>query len=143
ERFAADHTGRVVEIMEVSPVRMVKHGDALDAVYRVRDDGEYFGFIDPDIFATGPFLRMFRDALEECDAVTSGRELWSDHNVLPEGHIGVNGEYFFDRDGFTFGSPHLALYRRATLDDTIPRWDVGFGSAGNDIPKRTRARLRS
>ena len=48
-------------------------------------------------------------------AVTSGREVWSSTNVLPEGHPGVPGEVFFDRSGFTFGSPHLALYRRAEL----------------------------
>src|SRR5690606_22166711 len=49
--------------------------------------------------------------------------------------------HFFDEDGFTFGSPHLAMYRRDALDETFRRWGVGFASAGPELEPATRARL--
>lgn len=143
ERYAERHDGRVVEVIDVSPRTMVRHGDALDTIFRTRDDGDHFCFIDPDICARGPFLGPFEQALTGAAAVTSGRELWADDNVRPAEHIGVNGEFFFDQDGYTFGSPHLALYRREELGQTIDRWGVGFSSAGNDISAEARDRLRA
>lgn len=141
ERFSAEHPGRVVEVTEVSVERMIRHGDALDSIFKTRDDGELFCFIDPDVVACGPFLPFFRSVLERSDAVTSGREVWSQGNVRPAEHPGVNGEYFFDQDGFTFGSPHIAVYRRSVVTETMARWSVGFSSAGNDLPESTRQKL--
>jgi hypothetical protein len=140
ERFAEDHPDRVVEVVDVSPDRMVGHGQALDAVVRMRDDGEHFCLIDPDIKASGPFVDRFLAMLDSCAGVTSGQEVWNDDNVVPEGHLGVGGRHFFDRDGFVFGSPHLGFYRRGPLVETMDRWDVGFGSAGPELsPEATRA----
>lgn len=141
ERFAEAHPGRVVEVVDVSPTVMLRHGDCLDQILRTRDDGELFGLADPDIFVRGPFLPTFVDLLAGHDAVTSGRELWSRSNVIPEGHAGVNGEYFFDRDGYVFGSPHFAIYKRSALDETVERWGVGFSSAGNDLSDAARDRI--
>lgn len=143
EHFAAAHPGRVVEVREVATDRMIRHGAALDAVLADRDDGALFALIDPDIVARGPFLGPLLDRLGDHHAVTSGREVWAEGNVRPAAHPGVNGEHFFDQDGFTFGSPHLALYRRDALVDTMRRWDVGFASAGNDISEGARAALAS
>lgn len=142
QAFASQRPGRVVEVLEVSTDRMVRHGDALDLVLRTRDDGELFALIDPDILARGSFLPLFLAQLADHDAVTSGKEVWSDHNIRPADHPGVNGEYFFDQDGFVFGSPHLAIYRRAAVEETVQRWGVGFSSAGNDIPEAARDALR-
>lgn len=139
--FAAAHPGRVVEVLEVSTERMVRHGDALDEVLRTRDDGPWFAFVDPDIAALGPYLPRFVALLGEADAVTSGKEVWSDHNVRPADHPGVSGEHFYDQDGYAFGSPHFAIYRRSALLDTMDRWSVGFSSAGNDLGDAARARL--
>ena len=141
EAFAAHHPGRVVEVHEVSTDVMLPHGVALDRVLQTRDDGEFFALIDPDIVAREPFLGVFRDLLGTRAAVTSGKEVWSTHNIKPAEHPGVNGEYFFDQDGFTFGSPHFAIYRSKALRATAGRWDVGFGSKGNDISVEARTRL--
>lgn len=139
--FAAAHPGRVVEVLEVSTDRMVRHGDALDQVLQTRDDGAWFAFVDPDIAALGPYLPPFLDLLAEADAVTSGREVWSSTNVRPVDHPGVSGEHFFDQDGYVFGSPHFAIYRRSALLDTTRRWSVGFSTAGGDLSEPARARL--
>jgi hypothetical protein len=139
--YAAAHADRVVEVTVASTGAMLRHGDCLDQVLGSTDDGPLFSLLDPDILATGPFLAPFIDQLDHHDAVTSGTELWSEDNIRPDGHIGVNGEIFYDRDGYVFGSPHLAIYRAGPLRATIRRWGAGFSSAGNDISDEARARL--
>ena len=140
-QFARRHRDRVVEVLDVSPNVMVAHGVALDAIRRERDDGELFCFADPDIKARRPFLDDFRELLSQYDAVTSGKEVWTDDNVLPADHAGVGERHFYDSRGFVFGSPHFAMYRRDPLDETLDRWGVGLGSAGPELSAATRARL--
>lgn len=141
EDFAARLPDRVVEVLDVS-AEMVAHGVALDRVRSQRDDGGWFCLIDPDIKANAPFVPCFADLLADgCAAVTSGKEVWSDDNVIPVDHPGVAGEFFYDRAGFVFGSPHLAIYDRGALDATTARWGVGLGSAGPDLSDAASARL--
>ena len=140
EAYRARHPHRVVEVLDVS-TEMIAHGQALDLVREVRDDGEWFCLIDPDIKVNAPFVGDLAAVLDDADVVTSGKEVWSTTNVLPEGYWGVAGEYFYDRDGFVFGSPHLAIYRRSVLDEVCERWDVGMGSAGPELSDAARAHL--
>lgn len=143
-RFAEAHSDRVVEVMNVSDGSMVSHGEALDIVYRQRHDGEFFCFVDADIKARAPFLAEFSELLTEHEAVTSGAEIWTDENVVPDDHIGMGlgGRHFYDRDGFVYGCPHMAMYHRSALEDTLSRWGVGFGTRGAaDLPDAARARL--
>ena len=141
EDFARRHRHRVVEVLDVSSTAMVAHGVALDSVRRVRDDGELFCFVDSDIKARRPFLDDFREILSKCDAVTSGKEVWTDSNVLPADQVGVGGRHFYDTRGFIFGSPHFAMYSRDTLEETLARWDIGLGSAGPELNDAARARM--
>src|SRR5690606_13602930 len=64
EEFAAAHAERVVEGF-VSSMSMERPGDALDAVFAARDDGDHFCFLDPDILAEGPFLRELLAAIDD------------------------------------------------------------------------------
>lgn len=141
QRAAARRPDRIAEVLVVSD-ELIGHGLALDAVRRRRDDGPVFAAIDPDIKANGPFVGDLLALLDgDVVAVSSATEVWSADNVVPEGHWGVAGEHFYDRDGFTFGGPHLVLYRRDALDATCDRWGVTLGSAGPEIPDEARARL--
>ena len=133
--------GRIVEALVVSTDDMLRHGDALDLVRTWRDDGDFFCLMDPDILATGPFLARFHERLAHNDVVTSGTEVWSADNLVPQGHLGVAGEHFFDRDGYVFGSPHMAIYRAGPLAETTARWGVGFGSGGAGLSDKTRSQL--
>jgi hypothetical protein len=133
EEFAAAADGRVTEVF-ISSTTIDRHGQALDAVLLARDDGEFFCFVDPDILARGRYLEPFADALDAgCAGVTSGKGVWTDDVVVPAGHPGVPGECFYSRDGYLFGSPHFAMYRRAPLLATMSRWGVGFGSTGGEL----------
>lgn len=141
EEFARRHRDRVIEVVEASATRMVAHGVAIDAVRVIRDDGELFCFVDPDIPARAPFLDDFLAIVMKHDAVTSGKEVWVDDNVLPDGAAGVGGRHFYDSRGFTFGSPHFAMYRRTALDDTLARWEIGLGSAGPELGDAAKAHM--
>lgn len=141
EDFARSHADRVVEVFEASSTAMIAHGVCLDAVRGSRDDGPLFCLIDPDIKARTPFLGEFRELLSTFDAVTSGKEVWTDDNVVPVGALGVGGRHFYDSRGFVLGSPHFAMYRRAALDDTCARWGIGLGSAGPELSDAARARM--
>jgi hypothetical protein len=145
EDYAAAHSGRVIEILDVSPETMVAHGVALDAVRRQRDDGDLFCLVDPDIKARGPFLPPYLELLGTHSAVTSGRQVWVDDHVVPDTHLGLglDGRHFFHPNGFVYGCPHLAMYRRADLDETCDRWGIGLGSAGPELSDAARARLAS
>jgi hypothetical protein len=136
--FAGRHRERVVEVLEVSDSAMIAHGVALDRVRALRDDGDRFCFVDSDIKARRPFLDDFREILSRVDAVTSGKEVWTDDNVLPDGSVGVGGRHFYDEAGFTFGSPHFAMYQRDALEDTLARWGIGLGSAGPELSDAAR-----
>ena len=141
EEFREEHADRVLEVMFVSD-KMNAHGVALDAALEQRDDGDYFCFIDPDILARGPFVHAFAERLAEgCAGITSGRGVWRDDDVLPKGQLGVSGEYFYAPDGYLFGSPHFAMYRRRPLSETMARWDIGFKSAGPDLSDEAKQHL--
>ena len=141
--FARAHGERVVEIYDMPQTEMVAHGVALDAVLESRNDGELFCFVDSDIKARKSFLPEFLALLAEHDAVTSGREVWNDDSVVPRDHPGLDGQYFFDQNGFTYGSPHFAMYRRDQLVATMSRWGISFGSRGPDLSDPAREQLRA
>ncbi|MBX3314988.1 MAG: hypothetical protein KF906_11775 [Actinobacteria bacterium] len=140
EAFRAAHPDRVVEVLPVYD-DMQAHGVALDAVRACRDDGPWFGMIDPDIKALAPFVDDLFARMPVGGAITSGKEIWSRDSVLPANHPGLAGEFFFSSDGFVFGSPHLALYSRAALEDTCDRWGVGLGSGGPELRDDAKACL--
>jgi hypothetical protein len=143
EAFRERRPDRVLDVL-VACDKMEAHGVALDIAYDRHDDGEFFCFIDPDILAEGPFLGDFADRLDQgCAGVTSGQGVWRDDSVLPEGQLGVSGEYFYAPDGYLFGSPHFAMYRRDALDPARAQWGVGFRSAGPDVSEAGAARLEA
>jgi hypothetical protein len=145
EEYAAAHPGRVVEILDVSSEVMVAHGVALDSVRRRRHDGELFCLVDPDIKARTTFLPSYLELLGTHSAVTSGRQVWVDDHVVPDTHLGfgLDGRHFFHPNGFVYGCPHFAMYRRAHLDETCARWGVGLGSAGPELSDAARSALAS
>jgi hypothetical protein len=143
EEFVAATAGRVVEVF-VSSTTMRRHGAALDTVFDARDDGAFFCFVDPDILAERPYLREFVDVFDGGYAgVTSGRGIWTDSVVVPAGHPGVPGECFYSEDGYLFGSPHFAMYRRVPLQETMTRWGAGFDAAVADLSQDARDVLAS
>ena len=143
EQFAREHDDQIVEVLDVSPETMVGHGEALERVLARRDDGAWFCFVDADIKARGPWLEAFIELLDDVDVVSSGKEVWTDDNVVAEEHLGIGlgGRHFYHPNGFVYGCPHLGIYRRSSLDDTRERWGVGLGHRGDDLGAEATRRL--
>jgi hypothetical protein len=143
--YATAHAGQFVEIMDVSSEAIVAHGVALDTVRGSRDDGDLFCFVDTDIKARAPFLTPYLELLRTHSAVTSGKQVWVEDHVVPDTHLGLglDGRHFFHPNGFVYGCPHLAMYRRSHLDETCERWRVGLGSAGRELSDQALEQLTS
>ncbi|MEQ8839943.1 MAG: hypothetical protein RIB98_03105 [Acidimicrobiales bacterium] len=129
-RRFADASDRIVETVVLDVERMVPHGTALDPIFDTRDDGDLFCFIDVDIKATHPFLGDFLRAMSTTDVVTSGVEVWTDVNTLGADEHGVGGRHFYAHDGFVFGSPHMAMYRKDVVRATFEKWGIRFHVGG-------------
>jgi hypothetical protein len=141
--YAERYPDRIVEVLDITDDRMVGHGLALHRTLQRRDDGEFFCFVDADIAASGPFVSDFAQTLRDYDILSSGAEVWTDDNVVPQNHLGVGigGRHFYHPNGFVYGCPHLAMYRRAPLLDTMGRWNVHLGTRGDELDDSTAARL--
>jgi hypothetical protein len=76
------------------------------------------------------------------ELVTSGTEVWTADNVVPDNTPGVAGEHFFAPNGFTFGSPHLAIYRVDLLNKATAAWGARLGSAGPDLTPEAAQKIK-
>ena len=140
--FAAAAPDRIVETMVLPVDRMVPHGTALDPVLADRDDGDLFCFIDVDIKATRPFVPDLLPVLDDHAVLTSGVEVWTDVNTLGPDDFGVGGRHFYANDGFVFGSPHVAIYRKDVLAETLSKWGINLHCGGKgDMPEATWQRM--
>jgi hypothetical protein len=82
--------------------------------------------------------------MANADAVTSGSEVWTDSNVLPDGDIGLGGRHFYAEDGYVFGSPHVAIYRRDLLRDTLDKWGIDLHCGGeSEMSPETWAQVKA
>jgi hypothetical protein len=130
-RFAERNPDRVVDVVEVSPEpEMIGHGASLNLALERFDDGEFFAMVDCDIKATGPFLGDFAQWMVGVDAISSGKEIWTEDAYQPEGFPGIDGRFFYRWDGFVYGSPHFAIYRSEALRSTMDNWGVHFATGG-------------
>jgi hypothetical protein len=123
--FTAD-LGRSIDVFELSNPEMVPHGVALDEIFAAHDDGSYFCFVDSDVKAKQPFMKMFADALERVDVVTSCSVAWSDDSILTPGMPDLVGRHAVGHDGFVYGSSYLALYGRHQVERVRDEWGVSF-----------------
>ena len=129
----------VVEVLQVARGEILPHGEALDAVCRERDDGDWFCFTDSDVMARGPLLDACRSPLSRCAALTSGRPGWGLPQVAGRGTRVLPGQLLFDEDGFVYGSSYFAIYHRESLLRVRDRWGVGFsGYRWPDLPAEVR-----
>jgi hypothetical protein len=131
QQFAARHHARV-DVFRLVSATMVPHGVALDEIYTAHDDGEYFAFVDSDVKAKRPFMRLFAEQLEHFDVVTSGSVAWSDDSILPAGAVDLAGRHAVGPDGFVYGSSYLAIYRRAVAERVRDAWGVTFRTYSYD-----------
>ncbi len=101
---------------------MLPHGTLLTLLEH-REHGEHFCFMDPDIFATGPFQPELERRVRDCDVFSSCRQLVVDPNDIPTGYNGANIK---TPTGLDLATSFLAVYRGELLRRVIAAEGVAF-----------------
>ncbi len=141
-RELAAASGTRVDVFPLSTATMVPHGVALDEIYAANDDGEFFCFVDSDVKAKRPFMKMFVELFTRADVVTSCDVAWADDSILRPGTPDVVGRHSVGHDGFVYGSSYLAIYRRAGVERVRKDWGVTFRAYAYDtLAPRVQRRL--
>lgn len=141
ERLAARHSR--VEFHPLPTEKVWRHGDVLNYLQSM-EQGEYFGFMDSDILATGSFLPLALDRLGQCAAVFSGSPVWTRarDRVMPDQFMIASGPYTRTAAGHDLGNTYFAIYDNAILTSVRQEYGVGFEEAGwEDITEPHRKTL--
>ena len=111
----------------VSSTTIERHGAALEPCSRPATTASSSASWTRTSWPNGPTSPSSPTARrQDAPRVTSGKAVWTDDVRRPPGHPGVPGECFYSQDGYLFGSPHFAMYRRAPLQATSPAGESGI-----------------
>ena len=124
--------------------KMAEHGDVLNALLEF-DDGEYFAFLDSDIFAVGDFVTPALEALGDGAAVFSGVPVWAtpSDQVAPSTARRYGGPQNRVAGGACLGTSYFAIYRRDVLDRCRAAHGVGMEKTKDAarLPAEVRAAI--
>ena len=115
-----------LEFANLGP-RLLPHASVLNQLYQ-QEDGDYFCFMDSDIFATGDFLPDFLAALDEHVAVFSSIPIWQTAEAATASADvqKLGGRYFQTADGFQLGVSYFGIYDNRVLNAFTQRTGVDF-----------------
>jgi len=115
-RFECDR----VQVEVASKHRILDHGEVLTSLFRAHS-GEYFAFLDSDIFAQGCFLSPALTALSEADAVFSCLPVWIDpqDQILEDFIQYTGGNHTHLPTGECIGCTYFAIYRRRQVEEIL------------------------
>ena len=98
------------------------HGTLLTLLAR-RESGDYFCFMDPDIFASGPYQVELEAQLQDCDVFSSCYHLGLDPN---ERLSCFRGRSLQTPTGLPLATTFFCVYRQAPLRRLMCETGVGF-----------------
>ena len=103
------------------------HGHALNYVQALTR-GDYFCFMDSDIFATGYFLDGMTSSLERCGGAFSGSPIWvkRSEEAMPVGFRHMTGTFNRSEKGTCLGSTYVAVYDNCSLTSVMQSSGIGF-----------------
>lgn len=98
------------------------HGILL-TLLQSRERGDHFCFMDPDIFASGPFEEELESHLQDCDIFSSCAPLGLDPDKLP---IGLRGPCLQAPNGMALATTFFCVYRNEPLRHLIAETGTSF-----------------
>jgi len=104
--------------------RLVPHGQMLNQLLE-QAEGDWFCFMDNDIFAAGPFQEQLEARLAECDVFSSGCPICMTADQAVSGYMGM---CLKTPGGLPLAVTFIAAYRRQMLQDLISETKIGFES---------------
>lgn len=111
-----------LELYAYPTVATVPHGTLL-TLLAAREQGEYFCFMDPDIFASAPFQEELEAQLAECDIFSSCYHLGLD---VRERLVGFQGRCLETPTGLPLATTFFSVYRNEPLRRLTQESGVGF-----------------
>jgi len=112
-----------LEVFFFSSPQMLPHGVVLSLLFRRFDDGAYFAFCDPDIFAVGPFQEHVLRALARGDVFSSCYHVGLKGEVVEGGFV---GRCLYGPRRLPLATTFFAVYRRAAVERVWRAWGIGF-----------------
>lgn len=146
--FAREHDR--VSFSRFPTRKMAEHGDVLNALFESSggdgsEEGEYFAFMDSDIFATGDFIHEL-ESLGKQDAVFSGVPVWATESdqIAPSTARKMGGPQNRVASGACLGTSYFAVYRRDAVIDCKQRFGVAFEKVKDSslLPESAKQLLR-
>ena len=134
-----------LEFWAIPTKTSLPHGLALNYLQAL-GRGEFFCFMDSDIFATGDFAAEFEPHLSEQAGIFGGMPIWvkADEEILPAGFQHLTGMFNRTADGLLLGNTFFAIYRNELLTEIMQSSGVGFETyRWAEIPAGAQAQLRS
>ena len=136
-------TSSRLEYLELPGENGMKHGKAL-ALLQSMEEGDYFCFLDSDIFATHDFPGELFKLMEQHVAVFSCSPIWfaAEEQILPDFHPRMPGHFNKADNDVCLGTTYFAIYENKTLTEFLQRTGLHFDKYNwEDIPAQYQKRL--
>lgn len=125
--------------------KMMLHGEALNYL-QAQNQGDYFCFMDSDIYAIGEFLSTFLPYLDNCTGIFSGTPLRYPQTgrIMPKDKPFMAGPYTHTQEQLCLGTTFFAIYNNTVLTEVRRATDIGFTKYyWEEIPARYQAQLQA
>lgn len=136
-------TNSRLEYLEIPSETGIKHGKALAYLQSI-EEGDYFCFLDSDIFATHDFLSELFILAEKHFAVFSCSPIWfaTEEQSLPDFHPRMPGHFNKADNGVCLGTTYFAIYENKTLTQFLQKTGLHFDKYNwQEIPDQYKAQL--
>lgn len=118
-----------LHFLRLPSARMMGHGPALNYL-QAHNDGDYFCFMDSDIYAAGNFMPEFEPYLQDGSPVAlfSGAPLEQPAEgwVMPDGYPLLDGRFNRTKSGLCLGSTYFAIYNNQRVSALRRAIGIGF-----------------
>lgn len=139
--FVAEYEGRVF-LAIASNDKILPHHDSINMMLAEDEKSEYFCFADSDIFARDSFMHFFSGIKGSPGMICSGDTIWTEDNVVVGKNIELWGRFYYDQQGWTFGSSYFCIYNRMILNEIMEKYSVDFRRYAKEaIPKQALERV--
>lgn len=125
DRFCQTNTR--LEYMALPYPTPISHGQALTYLQALNQEPT-FCFMDSDIFATGPFMPVMSEALNQFTGLFSCTPLWctKQETIMQNDYARIFGRHNQTEGGLCLGSTYFAIYSNQSLSDVIAKDEIDF-----------------
>lgn len=124
--------------LSMNSSKVIEHGIVLDHLFNL-ETSDFFSFMDPDIFATGPISYSDILPLDNEVAISSCLPIWHSNLdiCMPKTYQIMDGRFIKNSEGYSLGCTYFASYRYRELRELINTMGLSFNRyQQNEIPPK-------